>query len=620
MNNNKVKIYNIDNFVVKELNTGKVLKRYRTFKEEEITENSVLVLQEKDEIYMNVVKIKFQDGEQNNLELGYTYYTTFDDLNNQLLNTKNIKKTKDFIIYFTDTETGDLLELGERISSYNFDSKKEINYCTVSAKEQRKFKFIFENEIKHVITILKIVKIKQLRAIISRIYKIEAEDFDILLNHRFLTKEDDEKILAQFDIDGKELEEIMIFKTIGKKNFLYEILKFNQDLADTPIKDDFDLIQNSEAFFDKEILEKNNIVSYLNVLREKYKKEFSHLLSPELGLAVQLYTTNILYRNINRTLRAGKYKDCLSYLSYFYQAFIRLPVYMGMAYRGIPKKDKNSDHTVGEHVMWMNISSLSLNYKKALEFAQDRVTKIPQVIYEIEVFSARHLDLLSVSDEQEVTLSPYTVLKVVKKREEKGLLIYSMIEVPSPKTPKVLCWIDDNPTNNKKYIEYLEGKGVSCLCMTSTEKMKEFFDHHAWLLSRIDSSNFKIISDMSREEDKGFNKTAGIDTIKLISERKYDSKVLIFTLDKNEALNNCKANNLCESKYVIEESISGMLNYLKENQFLNEKDTYKQFKEYSEYRKKWEVIKNQRVMQKREENMNPKLYQNETKKDSCLIF
>jgi len=592
----KTKKFKIENYIIEV--KGKILKKYRTFGEEEITNGSIIMISEKKydlKLYPKLLKIVFSDGsnETKAIEMGYNFNTTFENLKSQIQYQFSTERNNEVVPYFTNEDGSELYEFGEVVSDYNFKDKVVIKYHDKFNKDDLvyKFRLIYENYLTHNMTVIQIISIKQLKHIISRLYKVDLDDFEILINDRFVTKAEENKRLNEYNLQANDVYELMIFKTIGKVNFLYEVLRFNQDLREKQI--DFtvdDLIENSKKFFSEEIMQAKNIAEYLETLKEKYHTKYASYLELPLGIAVQLYTSNLMYLGINRQLKQGKYKECLTYLSYFQLAFLKLPLYIGRAYRGVRNKNY-ANHKKGENILWMNISSLSLDYNVALKFSKEKETQIPQVMYIIDVLSARYLDLLSVSDEKEVTLFPYSILEVtdIKIDKNTGMITYFLTEVPTPKSPKILCWVDDNPINNIKYLEYLEMHGVSTVCLKSNAKVEDFFNHHSWLLSRRNKSTFKIITDMKRKENNVDKPKAGIDTIKLIKEHKYNSQILVFTTNKERANEICLQEQLDTNIFRCEDKNSGIIDYLNQGNFIY--STLDEFKEWLVIGEKWDDLR-----------------------------
>ena len=624
---------NIDYYVIKEQKGERVLKKYRTFHQEKIQSGTTLLLMEKkfDRNFMKQIQVNIKDRLEP-LLMAYNPMMTFNDLKNQIMKKLSLKMNKNQPPYFSHNQGRDLLDLDERITSYSFDNDKEITFhFQVNKDIDKTYKFIiiFDTEPKFDLNPLQIMKIGQLKNIISRNFKIEKEDFALLMDDRFINESEDNNILKDYNLEENETYELMIFQTKFKKNFLYEVLKFMQDLKEVETRDENGehLLQLIEKFFTFSHDKRPRVESFLKEMKEDFTTIFNKYIQPAYGMAIKLYTSELLHKSLNTILQAEDYNSCLDYLSYFYKGFIQLPLYNGKekVFKGVSFKP---NHTIGECLIWFHVNSLTTDFNVAMEFCTKKNTIPPQTIYELDVVSARSLEILSLKpSEKEVTLFPYTYMKVTGKKDDSktGLVTYSMEEIPSPRGHKVLLWIDDNPGNNVKFVEFLESIGVSCVCIKSTELVKDFFDHHLWLLTRKnslnkrDASNFKIITDMTRIENNELNPIAGVQAINYIIKMNFNKKILIFTSDKQKAHSLCLENGLDESKFICEDKNTGIINYLQEDSFVTA--SLQDYENFIASRRKWDEVKEKNYIVNFSNNRNSESKRFDGKKgNSCVIF
>jgi hypothetical protein len=105
--------------------------------------------------------------------------------------------------------------------------------------------------------------------------------------------------------------------------------------------------------------------------------------------------------------------------------------------------------------------------------------------------------------------------------------------MPTPITFKkhIILWVDDHPVNNKSTIKDIRrqsNESIEILLLTSTKMVEDWMRLFSWILV-WSGVQFKIISDMVRDENKGPNYFAGIDLLELFYNRYgYTTPILIY--------------------------------------------------------------------------------------------
>jgi len=148
-------------------------------------------------------------------------------------------------------------------------------------------------------------------------------------------------------------------------------------------------------------------------------------------------------------------------------------------------------------------------------------------------------------------LLPYSCLEVVDVIDKPGQpALVQLREIPIPRGSKVVFWVDDNPENNYQIAATFEKMEISCVFCTSTKDALKVISNYRWLLY-FDQGDFRIITDMVRNEDGKINYTAGIELLKeLYQTYNYGFEVMIYCQDVKKAEDNCKKLDL-KGRYKI---------------------------------------------------------------------
>ncbi|KAL4473671.1 hypothetical protein ABPG74_022535 [Tetrahymena malaccensis] len=335
-----------------------------------------------------------------------------------------------------------------------------------------------------------------------------------------------DKLVSLQDFTINESFEMIVISTSngGEQINLFDKiqdLKLNQyDWADTITKI-YDKIQVQETF---------------KIVRDHIQKLPISENMKQISFPITIWTSNLLYRQINQALSNNTFSNWLPYLKDFMNSIKHFPYYQGKAYRGI--KDftyQNIDYKVGSYVTWKNIISLSKSEQQARKFSSQQ-----GALFEVEVISAKQIFPVSIYQEElEVLLLPFSCFLVEAiSNEINGPMIIKMKEVCVPRSIQVVIWVDDNPINNYKYASQIEkqNSNISIVFCKSTLEAERILNQFKWI-AHLEKSAIRIISDMVRiEEDGQTNQKAGLDLAELFFKQlKYNNQILIFCVNVEKA-------------------------------------------------------------------------------------
>ena len=376
--------------------------------------------------------------------------------------------------------------------------------------------------------------VKELKVLVANTLLCSAQDFVLLYGGRLLLKE--EEGLKECKIANHS--NILAIPTSDGG----ACLSFTQIVMETLIKD-LDYLKLSLEFLSiKHAIEdfvNKALAKIANI--KKQKPQFQN--APEEGLvSIMLWTSNLFYKALNRDLmKSGDFSKWNVYLKNLMNGLKAMPYYRGTVYRGFKDYRDLKIYQKGKLVTWTTVSALSRNRTTAKGFSNSAGT-----LFEVEVFSARDISSVSVyTTEEEVIMLPHSCFEVTDVIEKSGeAVLVKLKEVPTPRAPKVVFWTDDNPENNHTIAKQIENNNDSCVFCISTKDALKVIETYRWLLY-FENANFRIITDMVRDEDGKKNFTAGIDLVEeLMKKYKYNFEVLIFCTDTKRAKENCDAKKL----------------------------------------------------------------------------
>ncbi|KAL4503992.1 hypothetical protein ABPG72_022622 [Tetrahymena utriculariae] len=281
---------------------------------------------------------------------------------------------------------------------------------------------------------------------------------------------------------------------------------------------------------------KNEVQQTFQFARDYIQKLKVNDYVKKIAIPITIWTSNLLYRQINQALSNNKFSDWIPYLREFINSIKHLPYYEGKAYRGI--KDftyQNFDYKVGNYVTWKNVISFSKSEKQARKFSSQE-----GALFEVKVISAKQIFPVSIfEEEQEVLLLPFSCFLVESIHKQKGSpMIIKMKEICVPRSIQVVIWVDDNPNNNYKYAYKIEKQNpnVSIVFCKSTFEAERILNQFKWI-AHLEKFAIRVISDMVRvEEDGKTNQYAGIQLVELFFKQlKYNTEIMIFCNNVEQA-------------------------------------------------------------------------------------
>ncbi|CAD8179229.1 unnamed protein product [Paramecium pentaurelia] len=187
-----------------------------------------------------------------------------------------------------------------------------------------------------------------------------------------------------------------------------------------------------------------NTIEQINIDQQKqgiYQKYKLHNL-----IALKLWTSNLLYRQLNCDLKNNSYEKWKKYLKCLIEGIKSSQYYRGKGFRGIKQFQDVHTYQIDKTIQWRDIQAISLKEEVAQRFS-DR----EGMIFEIEMISSKDISQISVyPNEQEVIMMPFSTYKVLEVIQDYNQPIFvSMREIPFAKnTNYIVLWVDDNPENN----------------------------------------------------------------------------------------------------------------------------------------------------------------------------
>lgn len=372
------------------------------------------------------------------------------------------------------------------------------------------------------------ISILNIKHLISTLTKLKSDSIHLICNGSINFKdhltaeqcfESDSHILIAPSHEGGNLLMLaeLIFNTKSKdlKNSL-SFLKKNDELS---------------QFFHTFYANINELMKSLNIS-----------IHEEDLASIVLWTTNLIYKNINKNLiESSDLSKWQHFLKCLCSGLKHFPYHRGKVYRGVKNFQDTDLYKKGEYINWKNISALSKSPDIAKKFSNSKGT-----IFEVEIMSSRDISKVSqYTSEEEIVLLPFACFEVIDVKVEADKPLYVILkEICVPRSFNVVFWVDDNPENNYKYATELEMKGVSVVFSTTTKQAVAIIKIFRWLIYFPDSQ-LKIVTDMVRLEDGKMNYTAGLDLIEeLCMHFKYSFPILCFCSDTVKAEQNSKDRKL----------------------------------------------------------------------------
>ena len=443
------------------------------------------------------------------------------------------------------------------MSSLFGNCKAQSTFITIPLKQKihkKEVKVLYQRTI-YILGISDSETVKGLKKLLLERVEGPSQEIVLLYEGRILL--DEEKRLSDCGI--KDACNIIAVPTSDGG----DCLRFMQMVLDTMTKD-LGHMKNSLNFLQK----KYELETCLSVAAPKIidnaKKENHDLKNvPEACLvAIVLWTSNVLYSELNQTLRENKDLSCWNvYLKHLINGLKLMPYYRGKVYRGFKVQKDVDVYKKGEIVNWKTVNALSKKKEVARGFSSSN-----GMMFEVAVFSSRDISSLSQYQfEEEVLILPYSRLEVIDVIKNPGEPVYIKLrEIPIPRSPKVVFWVDDNPENNLRIAKEVENKDISCVFAVSTKDALRVINSFQWILL-FHNADFRVITDMVRyeKEDGGANYQAGVDLVeKLHKDYKYNFEVLIYCGDTKRAQESCNARKLEQGFFSITNDFSKVEKFL----------------------------------------------------------
>ena len=299
---------------------------------------------------------------------------------------------------------------------------------------------------------------------------------------------------------------------------------------------------------------------HINQMEKNYKKMKSERLSIDdkkaCALALSYYTgfkdnsdrssrnTNALIRGSNSVKITKRWNDGKHFypvIYYLTKAISSLPLYWGYTLRCVQlTKEQAFSYQPGTVVTWLQWSSSKIGNSPA-----DYFKKRNSWFY-IYSFSSRQISQFSVySEEKEALYPPFSHFLVFKNEIRNGKHHIYMRQIEIGLYLNNIIWVDDNILNsdweNKNLMEiaYYNSKILKIIPKISTETALAFIkSFQKYINSR--TTKYKIISDMTRENEKPSD-NAGARLVKALQDNGfYNLQIMIFTSSKEFAMKQLK--------------------------------------------------------------------------------
>ena len=403
---------------------------------------------------------------------------------------------------------------------------------------------VIYHQITHILSVPTELSVKELKEVITSMCEIVSEEVTLLFGGRVLLNDE-----SKLDECGlcKNSDILVIPSEDGGSS-----LRFMQLIQDTPLGDLKSLRQSLDFLKNEDVLNEF-FTDAQNSLKEKQLKQGKYNM--DQLLALMLYNSDIITEQLNKALTEGtNLKQFNIFLKLLISGLQATSYHKGTVYFGIKDYQNSEAYKEGSTISWKTVTQLSKSKQAAEDASNNEGT-----VFEVQVIASKDISWI---EKDKVILMPFTCLEVVSvTKNPSGRMYIKLREIPVPRGPKVLFWVDDNPENNFTEAVKLESQGISCVFCTSTQDALNVIDTYRWLLY-LQRADFRIVTDMVRLEREEMNYVAGIELMQILFEDyRYGFEVLVYCNDVTKAENNCD-NAKLKGPYVITSNQGKLLQFL----------------------------------------------------------
>lgn len=125
--------------------------------------------------------------------------------------------------------------------------------------------------------------------------------------------------------------------------------------------------------------------------------------------------------------------------------------------------------------------------------------------FEVDLMSARSIRGYTYAFSQfpledHIVMMPYSSFQITSiTKKDSGVTHICMREVMTPRSNKIIFWVDDEPRNDQGPIRAAEMNGISAVCCTNTEEALTRIRNYQWMI-HLDGTKVRIVTDHTRKE------------------------------------------------------------------------------------------------------------------------
>ncbi|CAD8098250.1 unnamed protein product [Paramecium sonneborni] len=427
---------------------------------------------------------------------------------------------------------GVVLQEGKTLSYYNMKAEDMIHVILISNdQEDNNVSFFFEYPNRNMLLQLMIDKNLQVSYLKEELRLQTKEDFFLLIYKNQVVDESwDSQLIKIFEPDSTFI--------VVNQDWEYKGIQLTMNLSDLTIQGIKDL-QKSLNFLPSQLQLNQFITQCMEIIPHKKEGLDIYQKCPiENILAIKIWTSNLVYRQINIDLQNGFYDKWKVFLKTLLAGLKHCPYFCGTGYRGIKNYKNLEQYQQGKQLQWCQVSGLS-----KLEEIANKFTNTEGTFFEVKLLTAKDISSISqFPDEEEVLLQPFTCFMVERTQvNHNSPLIIKLKEIPYPKSiDNVILWVDDNPKNNHIFIQdlELENPEISIIYCLSTAEAVNIINFYRVIVTKV-IKQFRVVTDMVRLENNKMNYYAGIDLIEILYKQfQFQNQILVYCSDEKNAQKN----------------------------------------------------------------------------------